>query len=90
MNSIRHKTKAVFAAGIAGVLVAGVLAVVPASAQEAGRKGYEGVPRTWLWNPNFNEMVDTAKWKKEGPYTIGFSNASMSCRGCLIWWSSAT
>jgi len=23
-------------------------------------------------------MVDTSKWKKQGPYTIGFSNASIS------------
>ena len=37
---------------------------------------YQGSPRTFLWNPGFNEMVDTAKFKKEGPYTIGFANAS--------------
>ena len=42
------------------------------------KPGYYGVPRTWLWNPNFNTMVDTSKWKKDGPYTIGFSNASIS------------
>jgi ribose transport system substrate-binding protein len=37
---------------------------------------YSGTPRTFLWNPNFNEVVDTAKFKKPGPYVIGFANAS--------------
>jgi ribose transport system substrate-binding protein len=37
---------------------------------------YQGSPRTFLWNPGFNEMVDTSKFKKAGPYTIGFANAS--------------
>lgn len=58
--------------------------VTSAQAQDASasatteQPGYYGVPRTWLWNPGFNNMVDTAKWKKEGPYVIGFSNASIS------------
>ncbi|QND66245.1 substrate-binding domain-containing protein [Mesorhizobium loti] len=42
------------------------------------KPGYYGAPRTWMWNPNANTMVDTSKWKKAGPYTIGFSNASIS------------
>lgn len=37
---------------------------------------YGGSPRTFLWNPGFNDMVDTTKFKKDGPYTIGFANAS--------------
>jgi ribose transport system substrate-binding protein len=37
---------------------------------------YAGMPRTFLWNPGFNDMVDTAKFKKSGPVTIGFANAS--------------
>lgn len=49
-----------------------------AAAPGAGKPGYYGVPRTWLWNPGFNNMVDTTKWKKDGPYVIGFSNASIS------------
>lgn len=50
-----------------------------AAAQTAEtRPGYYGVPRTWMWNPNPNTMVDTSQWKKDGPYTIGFSNASIS------------
>lgn len=39
-------------------------------------QGYEGLPRTFLWNPNFNEVVDTSEYAGEGPFTIGFSNAS--------------
>ena len=38
--------------------------------------GYQGLPRTFLWNPNFNEVVDTSDYAREGPFTIGFSNAS--------------
>jgi ribose transport system substrate-binding protein len=51
----------------------------PAAAADAPAKpGYYGVPRTWLWNPGFNAMVETTKWKKAPPYVIGFSNASIS------------
>ncbi|MCX5515430.1 sugar ABC transporter substrate-binding protein [Kaistia algarum] len=49
-----------------------------AAAAKPEKPGYYGVPRTWLWNPGFNNMVDTSKWKKDGPYVIGFSNASIS------------
>lgn len=37
---------------------------------------YGGMPRTFLWNPGFNDIVDTSKYKKDGPCTIGFANAS--------------
>ena len=39
---------------------------------------YQGVPRTFLWNPGVTEVVDAARYKKDGPYVIGFSNASIS------------
>lgn len=64
----------VAAAAIATLPVAGTAA----AAATGERPGYYGVPRTWMWNPNPNTMVDTTKWKKDGPYTIGFSNASIS------------
>ena len=35
-------------------------------------------PRSWLWDANPVKMVDTAKYKKDPPYVIGFSNASIS------------
>jgi ribose transport system substrate-binding protein len=37
---------------------------------------YDGLPRTFLWNPNFNVVQDTAEYKADGPFTIGFANAS--------------
>ncbi|MDX3926323.1 MAG: substrate-binding domain-containing protein [Shinella sp.] len=50
-----------------------------AAAETMGEKpGYYGAARTWMWNPNPNTMIDTSKWKKDGPYVIGFSNASIS------------
>lgn len=53
-----------------------VLCATQALAQSA--EGYKGVPRTFLWNPGSVEIYDAAKHAKEGPYTIGFSNASIS------------
>jgi ribose transport system substrate-binding protein len=62
-----------------GMVGATGLLTRPAAASDAPpRPGYYGAPRTWLWNPGFNTMVETAKWKKAGPYVIGFSNASIS------------
>ena len=40
--------------------------------------GYQGVPRTFLWNPGTTEIVDAAAYAKKGPYVVGFSNASIS------------
>ncbi len=37
---------------------------------------YDGLPRTFLWNPGFNKVMDTSEYATEGPFTIGFSNAS--------------
>ncbi len=39
---------------------------------------YDGLPRTFLWNPGFTELVETEDFAKDGPYTIGFSNASQA------------
>ena len=39
---------------------------------------YDGLPRTFLWNPGFNELVETTGYAKEGAVTIGFSNASQA------------
>jgi ribose transport system substrate-binding protein len=39
---------------------------------------YKGAPRTFLYNPAVKvELTDTTKYKKSGPYTIGFSNAGL-------------
>ncbi len=39
---------------------------------------YKGVARTFLWNPGTVSITDTSEFKKSPPYTIGFSNASIS------------
>lgn len=39
---------------------------------------YKGAPRTFLFNPSADVCFkDTSKFKKAGPYTIGFSNAGL-------------
>lgn len=60
-------------------LVAGlVAATAPAFAQDAEKNGYKGASRTMLWSTVPIEMVDTSGFKKDGPFVIGFSNASIS------------
>jgi ribose transport system substrate-binding protein len=39
---------------------------------------YKGAPRTFLWNSGTIDIFDASKFKKDGPYTVGFSNASIS------------
>lgn len=55
-----------------------LLALAIATAAGPALAEYAGLPRTFLWNPDFNEMVDTSGFASEGPYTIGFSNASQA------------
>jgi len=39
---------------------------------------YQGAPRTFLFNPAIDVCIkDTSKFKKAGPYVIGFSNAGL-------------
>jgi ribose transport system substrate-binding protein len=54
-----------------------LMAVSYASADE-NKDGYKGKPRTLLWASRDLEYVDTSKYKKDGPFVIGFSNASIS------------
>ena len=42
------------------------------------KNGYRGVPRTFLWANDAIEFTDTSQYKKDPPYIIGFSNASVS------------
>jgi ribose transport system substrate-binding protein len=61
-------------------LVAGLAATsaTAAFAEDAGKTGYPGAPRTMLWSTSLATIMDTSKYKKDGPYVIGFSNASIS------------
>jgi ribose transport system substrate-binding protein len=54
--------------------IAFIVVVLGPVAQVAARE----FPRSWLWDPNAVKMMDTSKYKKNPPYTIGFSNASIS------------
>jgi ribose transport system substrate-binding protein len=62
------------AIGIAAIV--GFACLGGAQAQE--RDGWKGVPRTFLWNPGPIQFTDTAKFKKDPPWTIAVANASIS------------
>lgn len=58
-------------------IAAAVAAASIASTAFAG-EAYKGAPRTYLYNPDVEVCFnDTSQYKKEGPYTIGFSNAGL-------------
>jgi ribose transport system substrate-binding protein len=57
---------------------ASLLAALTAASAGGGTYVYDGLARTFLWNATPNAVVDTTKYKKAGPYVIGFSNASVS------------
>lgn len=61
------------------VLAVGLVATTSSAlfAQEE-KTGYKGASRTLLWSTSDVPFVDTTKHKKDGPYVIGFSNASIS------------
>jgi ribose transport system substrate-binding protein len=66
-----------YARTLLGGLAAVAMLCGGAIAQEA-RSGYTGKPRTLLWSSTEVQYTDTAQYKKDGPYVIGFSNASIS------------
>ena len=55
-----------------------MLALAGGNAPAADSGGYIGQARTFLWNPEFNDVVDTSKYKREAPFVIGFSNAGVA------------
>lgn len=58
-------------------IAAAMAAASIATAAIAGN-AYTGAPRTYLYNPDVEVCFnDTSQYKKEGPYTIGFSNAGL-------------
>ncbi|MCB1487271.1 MAG: substrate-binding domain-containing protein [Bauldia sp.] len=58
------------------LLVAGGMAY---ATQAIGQEldGYKGAPRTEIWSPVELQYTDTTQYKKDPPYVIGFSNASV-------------
>lgn len=63
---------------LASAMLAATMLAAPILASAPARADYDGLPRTFLWNPGFNALVDTTKFKKPGPYTIGFANAAQA------------
>ncbi len=59
-------------------LLGAALLMAPGGAFSAESGGYVGQARTFLWNPGFNDVVDTAQYMKEAPFVIGFSNAGVA------------
>ena len=65
-----------------GAIMATAVGGSPAQADNhsdigCAKSGYNGVPRPNIWSPNDIEYTDTSKYKKDGPYKIGFSNAGL-------------
>lgn len=55
-----------------------LLLTAAATAVLAADNTYKGAPRTFLFNPAQDVCFrDTSQYKKDGPYTIGFSNAGL-------------
>ncbi|WP_170386212.1 ABC transporter substrate-binding protein [Ruegeria atlantica] len=58
--------------------IAAAMAVASIAATAVAAEVYTGAPRTYLYNPDVEVCFnDTSQYKKEGPYTIGFSNAGL-------------
>ncbi len=60
----------------AALVVTGIIGLSSVQAQDK-LNGYTGAPRTEVWSPVDLQYTDTSQYKKEGPYVIGFSNASV-------------
>ena len=63
---------------LAACLSLALLAIAPLATGSGYAAEYKGVPRTFLWDPDGVDIVNTAKFAKKPPYIIGFSNASIS------------
>ena len=57
------------------ILVFSLIGLMLTPAVFAGSRQFS---RSWVWDDTLREMVDTSKYKKDPPYVIGFSNASVS------------
>jgi ribose transport system substrate-binding protein len=71
------------AAAIGIATVTAVAVVGNAVAQE--KDGWKGAPRTFLWNSGPIQFTETAKYKKNPPWTIAVANASISNVWAVGW-----
>lgn len=67
--------------GIAALISIGCVS----SAQAQEKDGWKGAPRTFLWNPGPIQFTDTAKFKKNPPWTVAVANASISNVWAVGW-----
>jgi ribose transport system substrate-binding protein len=74
-------------AAIGIAVVAGLAASSHAADQE--KDGWKGAPRTFLWNSGPIQFTETAKFKKNPPWTIAVANASISNVWAVGWLHSA-
>jgi ribose transport system substrate-binding protein len=70
-------------AAIGVAVVAGLAASSHAADQE--KDGWKGAPRTFLWNSGPIQFTETAKFKKNPPWTIAVANASISNVWAVGW-----
>ena len=66
--------------GVAALLSATILSLGAASFARAEDAPTQRVSRSEIWHNGPIKFVDTMPFKKAPPYTIGFSNASISAR----------
>ena len=75
--------RAISAGAIAFTLLISYGLVRDAAAQE--KDGWKGAPRTFLWNSGPIQFTETAKFKKNPPWTIAVANASISNVWAVGW-----
>jgi ribose transport system substrate-binding protein len=74
--------KRVVVAAVAASLSIGFAATAIA---EDKKEGWKGAPRTFLWASQPIQFSDNTKYKKEAPWTIAVSNASISNVWAVGW-----
>ena len=75
--------KVIGTAAISIAVVTGLAALSYAADQD--KDGWKGAPRTFLWNSGPIQFIETAKFKKNPPWTIAVANASISNVWAVGW-----
>ena len=83
-----------FTAVLAGVTISALVCLLAASIPAAAAVPTGGklveIPDVYKWPAGTTpQMVDTAKYKKSGPYKIGFSNCSTTNAWAVLFWETA-
>ena len=90
MRLIRRHFTAVSVGVAISALVCLLAASIPATAAVPSGGKLVEIPDVYRWPAGTNpQMVDTAKYKKPGPYKIGFSNCSTTNAWAVLFWETA-